>query len=245
MLWGRSKATQVYLSGTAMLRRLPAGPVKVSHHENPKQALSSLADDLKQDRSTAVQLWLGGPLCRIALTSPIEGARDRDELEAALTAALRARGVARKAEVVRSIALNNGTEPVLVALIHAAVLEAVSDLRKAGVRVQSVRPWWAGFAEQFAKAAPTESGTKFFAAFDGEVLTTASTDVADHIRAAGTLELGPSLEEARKVVTRLTSLQPNCLSLCVSMAAPLDQVAEAGGGEDFAFADRVVAGETF
>lgn len=245
MLWGRSKDTQVYLSGAAMLHRLPAGPVKAAHHANPMQALSSLEAELKQDRSTPLQLWLGGLLCRIALTSPIEGARDRDELEAALTAALRARGVTRQDEVVRSVASNNGTEPVLVALIHAEVLEAVSYLRKAGVRVQSIRPWWVGFADQFARTAPAEDGTKFFAAFDGEVLTTVSTDSSDHIQTAATHELGSSLEEARKVVTRLTSLQSNCLSLCVSMAAHLDRVDEAAVEGDFAFADRVVTGATF
>ena len=245
MLWGRSKATQVYLSGTAMLRRSPAGPVEATHHAGPMHALTSLESALKQDRSTAVLLWLGGPLCRIALTSPIEGARDRDELEAALTAALRARGVARQDEVVRSIALNKGTEPVVVALIHAEVLDAVSILREAGVVVHSIRPWWAGFADQFARTASTEGGTKFFAAFDGEVLTTVSTDATGHIRTAATIALGSSLEEARKVVTRLTSLQSNCLSLCVSMAAEFEKDADADVGGDFAFADRVVTGETF
>ena len=244
MLWGRSKATQVYLSGTAMLRRLPDGPVEATHHASPKQALTALESALKRYRSTAVQLWLGGPLCRIALTSPIEGARDRDELEAALTAALRARGVAREDEVVRSIALDNGTEPVPVALIHAEVLDALSGLRKANVRL-SIKPWWAGFADQFASTAPSEGGTKFFAAFDGEVLTTVSIDTAVHVRAAGTLELGASLDEARKIVTRLTSLQSNCRSLCVSIAVNLDQVDKTGVGGDFAFADRVVTGATF
>lgn len=245
MLWGRSKATQIYLSGTAMLCRLPAAPVEATHHTSLKQALTSLDSALKQDRSMAIQLWLGGPLCRITLTPPIEGARDRDELEAALTAALRARGVARQDEVVRSMALNKGTEPVPVVLIPAEVLDAVSVLRKEGVRVQSIRPWWACIADQLASAAPSEGGTKFFAAFDGEVLTTMSTDSTDHIRMASTHELGSSLEDARKVVTRLTSLQSNCLSLCVSMAALLDQGGEEGVAGDFAFADRVVAGATF
>lgn len=245
MLWGRSKATQVYLSGTAMLCRVHPGTAEATHHASPMEALISLEDKLKRDRSTAVQLWLGGPLCRLALTAPIKGARDRDELEAALTGVLRARSVARQDEVARSIVFNKGTETVLVALINAEVLEAVSVLRKAGVIVRSIRPWWSGFAEQFAKAALPEGGAKFFAAFDGEALTTMSTDSADHIRAAGTLEFGASLEEARKVVTRLISLQSNCLSLCVSMAAHLDQVTEAGDRGEFAFADRVVTGATF
>jgi len=248
VLWGRSEVTQIFLTGTRLMRREPEGKIVVSHHEHVQQAATSLKEILSSAGSRELRIWLGGQLCRVAMATPIEGARDRAELDAALTAALRSRGVAREDEVARSISFSNNKSAIAIALIRVDVLDAVEALRTAGVTVRSVRPWWSRYADEFARGVAVPGRSRVFAAFDEEVLTTLSVEPSQDIRMMATHDLGASLESARKVMTRLTSLQQDCHVLCLSLNAERAANASAVGAitaVDFGFAAQVVSSETF
>ncbi|MBX9715153.1 MAG: hypothetical protein K2X42_01030 [Burkholderiaceae bacterium] len=212
------------------------------------QAVNALKEARALSDLSELRIWLGGQLCRVVMTTPIDGARDREELDAALTAALRSRGLARKEEVAHSMSLTDEKTAIAVALIHTDALDAIKALSRSGVSVRSIRPWWSSFVEEFVRSASAQGRPQVFAAFDEETLTTVTVDPADDIRLMATHDVGSSLAAARKVMTRLTSLEPNCHAFCVSLTAPLDPSTVSDGESTrgaFGFTEQVVISETF
>lgn len=114
------------------------------------QARSSVGRGL---RRRSVRVWLSGALARPFVWGPVQGlARWREAELAAQAAAPEATGLVGPCAV--SLDEWSGSVPALVVAVERRVVTTIADAAKeTGVRIVSMRPWWAYALEQQAREA--------------------------------------------------------------------------------------------
>jgi len=241
-----SRGGQVFLSSQRLWWRMPTQPVKELRPDGIESALRAIGEFAVKDGARAVTIWLGGDLCRLTLASPVGGAKTREEAEAALTAALRMRQVAKADEVARLNEASSSAERPVV-LVKGTLAEACDTWQPPrGVRLQSVKPWWSAVAPSALEdtSSADTSRARLLALFDGECLTMCAWDAAGKMTEAAT-QASATAETARRMMTRRALDQTDAAVTCVSLAEAGHGTQPAASLRDFAFGDRVVVSDRF
>lgn len=240
-----SRTGQVFLSSQRLWWRVPGKPVKEASPQGIQSALRAIGESAINDDIRDVTIWLGGDLCRLALASPVGGAKNREEAELAMTAALRARQIAKADEVVRIGADMPTTEAPVVLMNESLASECNAWRPPRGVHLQSVKPWWSAVAvSALAQASSaTSSGATMLALFDGESLTLCAWDAAGKMTEAMT-QIPATVEVARRMMTRRALDQAAHVVRCVSLIDAAGEV-QPSPASGFAFSDRVVISDRF
>jgi hypothetical protein len=176
------------------------------------QALGALQRRRRWFERRSVRLWLSGSLARPFVVEAVTGLRSVSEAQAvAAAAAPGATGLAGPVVVVlESLPIERAA---LATAVEQRVLDGIhSSLRQHGVRVSSIRPWWARALEGCLRREPDtkllcveEPGVATLLAGDGPSLamTIAPCDPAQLSALVRRVCIGQGLDVAQAALVRL------------------------------------------
>lgn len=229
-MWlARPERVVAYLTSTQLWVADPGGRWEITNLEGVGQAAHRLRDRLAGSR---VDLWVSGGLVRPLVTQPIGGARDRSELEHALTAKLAHTGELGPREALRvAHRPQPGAEHVLCAVLSERLLAELDTLDKGGLAVASVRPWWIlGGLDGSPQSRPqTQTRTQMqpqtgsgvlCAMLDGEALQGVRLDPKGCPTHAWWLGGVTDVEQAFRAVRRWSQLAPQSVARLFQLTQP-------------------------
>lgn len=141
MWWARSEVVDVYLSGCTFAVRsgLAAPEVQAINDGDWHTLLQAAIAERPRQRW---RVWLGGRLCSLHRVEPIDGVRNIEEAEAALSALLSAEGAPVCARMA-TWSPGGGATWVAACMPQALPAELAGLVQADGGQLLSVRPWWA------------------------------------------------------------------------------------------------------
>lgn len=199
MWWVGSEPVDVYLGLADGGFAVGGQPVAWAAHGDAAQWFAEARKHLRSRwRKPRVRVWLSGALARPFVWGPVQGLASWQEVElAAQNAAPDATGLAGPCVVSVD---EWPASPVLVVAVEANTCAGIIDgARRAGVHVQSIRPWWAGALDRRLLAEPS---TPVFAASDTDALTVLTTS-DDGWQAAHSVLPLPGAGQAEPLLDRL------------------------------------------
>lgn len=153
-------------------------------------------------RAPAVRLWLSGRLARPVVFEPPQGLRRWSELEQLATTAARVELRTEEQGLLRVLVEAwRGAGPALAVACDVAALEALHGAAKAsGVRLASIRPWWAGLLD--SGRLPDIARIRMLAARDSDVLTLLSVDPQGAWSSVDTYDPAPETSRIDQLLAR-------------------------------------------
>lgn len=246
-MWSaKSRAAQACLTGRQLWWSDGNGELKVTGHADTEEGWRTLEAELRSSSTKRLKLWLGGTLCRVALVAPAQGAKNRQEAEAAALAALVAMKKAETGDLAFYAARYGGGEPAPIAILPGAVQDKLVSLKALGIKFVACQPWWSAIdvARKMTtgESAPEEA-RELRAFYDGEAASVIGSQRDGQVEEAGTLSPVLALEEARRIARRVAAARSVERASLVFLSETVQDGAAPRLVGDFAFSNFLVVDE--